>query len=55
MLYIVFLLCLTYIVWMAIEMKIAPWGYEDSTGFHLGKPDVITTAKGVGEFSDTDK
>jgi hypothetical protein len=28
-----------FVVWTIIELVTAPWGYEDSEGFHIGKPD----------------
>jgi hypothetical protein len=36
--------------WTVIEIISAPFGYENKSGFHLGKPDSLNTNhKGYGE------
>ncbi|MGE5402870.1 MAG: hypothetical protein ACM3S2_20920 [Ignavibacteriales bacterium] len=37
MLYL-FLYLVLFVIWIGIELMIAPKGYEDSEGFHYGTP-----------------
>jgi hypothetical protein len=41
---------LVFLLWMGIELLLAPKGFEDSRGFHYGSPKIRRYRKAIRRF-----
>ena len=43
---------LVFLLWMGIELLLAPKGFEDSKGFHYGVPKIRKYRRAIKRFSN---